>query len=63
MTGTTTAADYAWLRERYAHLMEAYCVTLVRGLAPEALLTELKAEPEPGLTGVDALSGPCYEAW
>lgn len=63
MTGKTTAADYAWLEERYAHLMEAYCVTLVRGVTPEALLTELKAEPEPGLTGVDALHEPCYEAW
>ena len=63
MTGTTTAVDYAWLDERYAHLMEAYCVTLVRGLTPEALLTELKAEPEPGLTGVDALNEPCFDAW
>ncbi|MFI6014350.1 DUF6461 domain-containing protein [Streptomyces sp. NPDC051243] len=63
MTGTTTAADYAWLQERYPHLTEAYCVTLVRAIAPEALLTELKAEPQSGLTGVDALVGPCYDAW
>jgi hypothetical protein len=63
MTGTTTAADYAWLDERYKHLTEMYCVTLVRGLTPEALLTELKAEPEPGLVGVDALDGPCFDAW
>ncbi|MDC0767733.1 DUF6461 domain-containing protein [Streptomyces sp. HD] len=62
-TGTTTAADYGWLDERYEHLLEAYCVTLVRGLTPEALLTELKAEPEPGLTGVDALNEPCFDAW
>ncbi|MFE7274635.1 DUF6461 domain-containing protein [Streptomyces sp. NPDC057623] len=41
MTGTTTAADYAWLDKRHKHLMEAYCVTLVRGLTPEALLTEV----------------------
>ncbi|WP_369168047.1 DUF6461 domain-containing protein [Streptomyces sp. R28] len=63
MTGTTTAADYAWLETRYPHLTEAYCVTLVRGLAPEALLTELKAAPKPGLTGVDALVEPSYDEW
>ncbi|MDO0916281.1 DUF6461 domain-containing protein [Streptomyces sp. DT2A-34] len=63
MTGKTTAADYAWLDEQYGHLMEAYCVTLVGGLSPEALLRELKAEPEPGLTGVDALNEPCFDAW
>jgi hypothetical protein len=63
MTGKATAADYAWLDEQYGHLMEAYCVTLVGGLTPEALLRELKAEPEPGLTGVDALNEPCFDAW
>nr|WP_234383318.1 DUF6461 domain-containing protein [Streptomyces dysideae] len=35
MTGTTTAADYAWLEEQYEDLLEAYCVTLVQGLTPE----------------------------
>ena len=61
MSGTTTAADYAWLEERYENLMQAYCITLVRGLTPEELLRELKAEPGPRITGVDGLCGPSYE--
>ncbi|MFI7414499.1 DUF6461 domain-containing protein [Streptomyces sp. NPDC049627] len=60
MTGTTTAADYAWLEERYENLMQAYCITLVRGLTPEELLRELKAEPGPRITGVDGLCEPSY---
>lgn len=61
MTGTTTAADYAWLEERHENLMQAYCVTLVRGLTPEELLRELKAEPGPRITGVEGLCEPSYE--
>ncbi|GHH19185.1 DUF6461 domain-containing protein [Streptomyces lanatus] len=56
MTGMTTAADYAWLEERYENLMQAYCVTLVRGPTPQELLRELRAEPRPGITGVDGLA-------
>ncbi|MGW1840384.1 DUF6461 domain-containing protein [Streptomyces sp. NPDC002067] len=62
MTDTTTAADYAWLRERYEELMEAYCVTLIHGLAPQEVLRALGAEPAPGVTGVAGLSEPAYEA-
>ncbi|MDH6520325.1 hypothetical protein M2163_002693 [Streptomyces sp. SAI-135] len=61
MTGTSTAADYAWLKERYRFLMEAYCVTLVRDIAPEGLLGELGAEGHGRVVGVDGLSGPAYE--
>jgi hypothetical protein len=62
MTVKTTAADYAWLEERYENLMQAYCVTLVRGLGPGELLRELKAEPGPRITGVDGLCEPSFEA-
>ncbi|WP_284438009.1 DUF6461 domain-containing protein [Streptomyces sp. TUS-ST3] len=62
MTGMTTAADYGWLKERYQLLLEAYCVTLVRGLGPEELLRELGAEARIHLVGVEALSGPSHEA-
>ncbi|KUL20760.1 DUF6461 domain-containing protein [Streptomyces regalis] len=61
MTGKTTAADYAWLEERYENLMQAYCITLVRGLTPEELLRELKAEPGPRITGMDGLCEPSYD--
>ncbi|MER5212777.1 DUF6461 domain-containing protein [Streptomyces sp. NPDC002838] len=61
MTATTTAADYAWLEERYAHLMVAFCVTLVRGLTAEELLQRLGAEPEVRVTGVEPLSEPSYD--
>ncbi|WP_326696743.1 DUF6461 domain-containing protein [Streptomyces sp. NBC_01754] len=61
--GHSTAATYAWLRERYPRLIEAYCVTLVQGLSPEALLKALGAEPAERMTGVAELSGPAYEEW
>ncbi|WP_374704591.1 DUF6461 domain-containing protein [Streptomyces sp. NL15-2K] len=60
MTATTTAADYAGLEEQYAHLMVAFCVTLVRGLTAEELLQRLGAEPEVRATGVEPLSEPSY---
>jgi hypothetical protein len=61
MTARTTAADYAWLEERYAHLMVAFCVTLVRGLTAGELLRRLGAEPQVRGTGVEALSEPSYD--
>ncbi|MDQ0603196.1 hypothetical protein QF037_007541 [Streptomyces canus] len=61
MTGITGPADYTWLKEQYELLMQAYCVTLVRGLTADELLEELKAEPAGRLTGVDLLYEPCYD--
>ncbi|MBD0837912.1 MULTISPECIES: DUF6461 domain-containing protein [unclassified Streptomyces] len=61
MNGITTAADYTWLGTEYEDLMEAYCVTYVRGLTAEELLQELNAEPAGWLTGVDTLCEPAYE--
>lgn len=61
MNGITTAADYGWLEERYADLMEAYCVTLVRGLTADELLQRLGAEPAGRYTGVAELADPAYE--
>ncbi|MET7483718.1 DUF6461 domain-containing protein [Streptomyces sp. NPDC005538] len=63
MTRMTTADDYTWLEEQYASLMEAYCVTLVRGITPEELLKELGAEPGLRVKGVADLYAPTYEAW
>ncbi|MBK3576961.1 hypothetical protein JHN63_24800 [Streptomyces sp. MBT65] len=63
MTRTTTADDYTWLRERYASLMEAYCVTLVRAITPDRLLHELGAEPGIRVSGVQALREPSYTSW
>ncbi|MFF4016864.1 DUF6461 domain-containing protein [Streptomyces sp. NPDC001843] len=63
MTDTTTAADYAWLDKDHPELMEAYCVTLVRGLTPEQLLRELGSEPRTRITGVAALAEASYDAW
>ncbi|WP_455353202.1 DUF6461 domain-containing protein [Streptomyces sp. SYSU K217416] len=61
MPDTTTAADYAWLNEQYEDLMEAYCITLVQGLAPEELLRALGAEPGVRITGVTGLREPSYD--
>lgn len=63
MTEITTAADYGWLKEQYKDLLEAYCVTLVKGLAPEELIRELGAEPDERVTGVADLAEPSYDAW
>ncbi|MFJ9149541.1 DUF6461 domain-containing protein [Streptomyces sp. NPDC102270] len=57
----TTATDYAWLKDRYELLMEAYCVTLVRDITPEELLEELGADGRGRVVGVAGLSGPSYE--
>ncbi|MFG3498472.1 DUF6461 domain-containing protein [Streptomyces sp. NPDC047928] len=58
-----TAADYRWLDAHCPELMEAYCLTLVRGLAPVEVLERLGARPEGTLTGVEALLGAAREAW
>ncbi|MFC9896199.1 DUF6461 domain-containing protein [Nocardia sp. NPDC127579] len=63
MSENPTAADYTWVEEQYPHLMEAYCLTLVRGITPAALLSELDAMPAPTLRGVAALREPSYDAW
>ncbi|MEU9183605.1 DUF6461 domain-containing protein [Streptomyces sp. NPDC048484] len=60
MTDTTTAADYAWIRERDQY--ETYCVTLVQGLAPEELLQTLGVESGTRITGVDGLIKPSQDA-
>ncbi|WP_369206199.1 DUF6461 domain-containing protein [Streptomyces sp. PU-14G] len=63
MNNHSTAADYGWLEEQYQHLMEAYCVTLVQGLSPDALLTALEAEPGERITGVAELGRLTDEEW
>ncbi|WP_411577203.1 DUF6461 domain-containing protein [Streptomyces sp. HUAS TT20] len=54
----STATDDTWLDERYDGLLEAYCSTLVRGIAPERLLRDLGAEPTMRVTGVEAPAEP-----
>lgn len=58
----TTATDYGWLKERYALLLEAYCVTLVRDITSEELLEQLGADGRSRIIGVLGMSGPSHEA-
>ncbi|MFJ1545872.1 DUF6461 domain-containing protein [Streptomyces sp. NPDC088246] len=58
-----TAHDYLWFDEHFPALAEAYCVTLVRGLTPDTLLTQMGATDLRRVTGVDDLQEPAYEAW
>jgi hypothetical protein len=60
---TPHATDYAWLRERHAALMEAYCITLVGAITPTRLLEELGAGPQSRITGVAGLFEPSFDAW
>ncbi|WP_329034271.1 DUF6461 domain-containing protein [Streptomyces sp. NBC_00178] len=61
MADRSTAADYGWLEEQYPSLMEAYCVTLARGLTPDALLAALGVATGERVTGVRAMEVPAYE--
>lgn len=51
MNTNATAADYAWLDEDLPGLTEAYCLTLVRGLAPEEVLRRIGAREGLRITG------------
>ena len=58
-----TAADYAWVGERFPDYAAGYCLTLVRGLTPAAVLSRLRARPEPGLTSLAAMFMPSLRLW
>ncbi|MEV0646977.1 DUF6461 domain-containing protein [Phytomonospora sp. NPDC050363] len=58
-----TAADYRWLDEGDAGLVEAYCMTFLRGLAPRQVLTALETEPVETLTGAESLHDAVSEAY
>ncbi|MGW2351782.1 DUF6461 domain-containing protein [Actinacidiphila glaucinigra] len=60
MTDMTTAAGYAWFSEQYEELMEASCITLVQGLAPEELLGALGVGSASRIAGVAGLGEPSY---
>ncbi|MBB6036492.1 DUF6461 domain-containing protein [Phytomonospora endophytica] len=58
-----TSADYGWLEEGDAGLTEAYCLTFLRGLSPEAVLEALGAEPTGTVVGVEPLHDAAFEVW
>lgn len=60
---TATAADFTWFDDRFPGLAEAYCITLVRGMAPEELLERLRATDPIHLKGAESLVEPAYDAW
>lgn len=59
----TTAADYAWFSEQFPELAGAYCLTLVRGLPPAAVLSRLGARPEPGVVTLAEMFEPSMRLW
>ncbi|MCY9783350.1 DUF6461 domain-containing protein [Nocardiopsis sp. EMB25] len=61
MNVTSTAADYLWFEEDFPDLAEAYCLSLVRGLAPAEVLRRLDGRPEPSLTGAEAVTEAAFE--
>lgn len=52
----STAQDHTWFYEEFPGLAQAYCITLVRGLAPAEVLRRLGAQDETSFVGVDGLS-------
>jgi Family of unknown function (DUF6461) len=58
-----TADDYTWFPVLFPGLAEAYCLTLIRGVAPEELLSHLGAQlPPRQITGIEALTTAAYAA-
>ncbi|WP_370088738.1 DUF6461 domain-containing protein [Streptacidiphilus sp. MAP12-16] len=52
---TATAADYLWFQQRFPELASAYCITLVRDVAPAELLHRLDGQEQPTVTSLDAI--------
>jgi hypothetical protein len=54
-----TAHDYTWFTRGFC---PEYCITLIRGLAPEEFLSRIGAEVESGTRDVAGLEKLCFEA-
>ncbi|MFD8346142.1 DUF6461 domain-containing protein, partial [[Kitasatospora] papulosa] len=52
---TKTGADYAWFENDFPDLAEAYCFTLVRGPAPDDVVSRLDGRKERSLHGIAAV--------
>jgi hypothetical protein len=59
---TATAEDYGWV-EGWLNDVQAYCLSLVRGLTPRDFLARLQAAPQASRTGFWALAEPSFEIW
>src|SRR5215469_4611510 len=57
-----TADDYGWVAGDLA-IIEAYCLTLARGLTPTEFLARIGARPEAPRAGLAALYEPSYDLW
>ncbi|GAA0273462.1 hypothetical protein GCM10010302_08830 [Streptomyces polychromogenes] len=55
-----TAADYAWFEDDFPDIAEAYCFTLVRGLAPAEVVARLGGRTEAPLRGIAALTDAAF---
>ncbi|WP_433365102.1 DUF6461 domain-containing protein [Actinoplanes sp. CA-142083] len=49
------ADNYAWFPATTGELANAYCVTLVRGVTPDAVLSRLKSKDQRTIRGIDEL--------
>ncbi len=58
-----TAADYAWVADDSTGLIEAYCLTLARGLEPAQFLARLGARPDIARSGLSQLFEPSWRLW
>ncbi|MCC3767904.1 DUF6461 domain-containing protein, partial [Streptomyces sp. UNOC14_S4] len=58
---SATAADYVWFEEGFPELAEAYCFTLVRGVAPDELLRRLGGREEKTPGGLDAFVDAAFD--
>lgn len=60
---TATAHDYTWFSERFPRLARAYCLTLVRDLAPALLLDRVGVRQPVERTGIERLVSAAYKLW
>lgn len=57
-----TAADYMWFESEFPDLADAYCIALIRAVAPDEVLRRLGGSPQTTTRGIEAAYDSAYQA-
>lgn len=61
---TATSSDYRWIADWHRGLLlDAYCLTFVKGLTPTEVLDRLGVRERTRLLGAGTVVDPAYDAW